>query len=355
MKHELDQSIRQFYKDIIKISLKNPKLFLFALKTFFYQKKAAQKRKYWLMQNLNVPPFLIASITGKCNLACSGCYSHAQNRASEEELDLKKIKDIFSEAYELGISNIFLAGGEPLVRKDVLNIAKEFTETIFPLFTNGILLDEKLIMQIRHNRNIIPVISIEGYKENTDSRRGIGVHDTIITVMENLKKNNILFGVSITITRKNISSVIKEDFIQYYLKLGAKVFFFVEYVPMDENSQNMVLSINERKEILDKTNEFHEKYPALFVSFPGDEEKFGGCLSAGRGFIHISAGGNLEPCPMAPFSDTSLKNLSLKEGLKSAFLEKIRNNQDKLKDLSGGCAIFSKREWVNSLLVNKSD
>ena len=39
-----------------------------------------------------------------------------------------------------------------------------------------------------------------------------------------------------------------------------------------------------------------QKYPGLFFSVPGDEKKFGGCLSAGRGFVHISVSGDLEPC-----------------------------------------------------------
>ena len=45
---------------------------------------------------------------------------------------------------------------------------------------------------------------------------------------------------------------------------------------------------------------FHNKYRALFVNVPGDEKDFGGCLSAGRGFVHVSAEGDLEPCPFAP-------------------------------------------------------
>jgi len=47
--------------------------------------------------------------------------------------------------------------------------------------------------------------------------------------------------------------------------------------------------------------------PGLFVAFPGDEDLYGGCLAAGRGFVHISPEGRLEPCPFSPFSDVSLK------------------------------------------------
>ena len=95
---------------------------------------------------------------------------------------------------------------------------------------------------------------------------------------------------------------------------------------------------------------FRAQFPAIFVALPSDEEEFGGCLSAGRGFIHVSAEGDLEPCPFAPYSDTNLKDTPLKEALQSEFLRAIRQNHDKLNETEGGCALWVKREWVQSLL-----
>jgi MoaA/NifB/PqqE/SkfB family radical SAM enzyme len=82
---------------------------------------------------------------------------------------------------------------------------------------------------------------------------------------------------------------------------------------------------------------------------PGDEKDFGGCLSAGRGFVHVSAEGNLEPCPFAPYSDINLKNTSLKDGLQSKFLQTIRDSEDQLGESGGSCALWAKREWKISL------
>jgi MoaA/NifB/PqqE/SkfB family radical SAM enzyme len=100
---------------------------------------------------------------------------------------------------------------------------------------------------------------------------------------------------------------------------------------------------------------FRSKYPAVFLSFPGDEKKFGGCLSAGRGFIHVSASGDLEPCPFAPYSDASLLHVSLKEALQSEFLRRIRENSGELLEADGGCAIWKKREWAQALLVQSKE
>jgi MoaA/NifB/PqqE/SkfB family radical SAM enzyme len=76
---------------------------------------------------------------------------------------------------------------------------------------------------------------------------------------------------------------------------------------------------------------------------------FGGCLSAGRGFAHISPEGSLEPCPFAPYSDVSLRDKTLKEALQSDFLRQIRENHNELTE-TGGCALWTKKEWVKSLL-----
>ncbi len=81
------------------------------------------------------------------------------------------------------------------------------------------------------------------------------------------------------------------------------------------------------------------QYPALFIAFPGDEEAYGGCLAAGRGFIHINPEGNLEPCPFAPYTDTNLTNLPLREALNSQLLKTIRENHDQLTETRGGCAL----------------
>jgi MoaA/NifB/PqqE/SkfB family radical SAM enzyme len=73
-------------------------------------------------------------------------------------------------------------------------------------------------------------------------------------------------------------------------------------------------------------------------------------LSSGRGFVHINPKGNLEPCPFAPFSDTNIKQMPLKDALKSSFLKTLRESPEHLRETEGGCALFTNREWVKSTL-----
>jgi MoaA/NifB/PqqE/SkfB family radical SAM enzyme len=87
----------------------------------------------------------------------------------------------------------------------------------------------------------------------------------------------------------------------------------------------------------------------LMVTLPGDEEKYGGCLASGRGFLHISSTGALEACPFAPYSDTNIKDMPLREALKSGLLREIRDNHHLLKESRGGCALNENKEWIKSL------
>ncbi len=261
-----------------------------------------------------------------------------------------KLRGIMEEARELGISFILLAGGEPLVRPEVLNITKDFPEIIFPLITNGLLIDEELLTKLRGQQNVVPVISLEGYRKDTDNRRGKGVYDHLQQIIKLMRDKNIFFGLSLTVTRSNFGAVTNEGFIKHYLDSGSKLFFFVGYVPIERGPENWILTPEQRHSLIRLTYEFRSRFPGLFFSFPGEEEKFGGCLSAGRGFVHINPEGDLEPCPFVPYSDTNLRDFSLREALQSEFLRKIRQNHEQLGRVYGSCALWEKREWVRSLL-----
>lgn len=346
----LNQSIRGFFKDVLKVIYKNPSLTKFIIQTVAAQEKAAKRRAEYDRQGITVPPYMFISITNRCNLRCQGCYAQAQHRPAEKEIDHDKLQAVISEARDLGVSFIFLAGGEPLLRPDTLEITREVPEVIFPLFTNGLLINDNIIDILKKQRNVIPVISLEGCQRETDARRGAGVFLRLRETLAKMKKAGVFYGVSFTVSQANFSTLTDEVFINELIALGCQLFFYVEYVPVQEETDHMVIADDQRATLPGILDAFRKNFPALFVSFPGDEEMYGGCLSAGRGFIHISAAGDLEPCPFAPFSDTNLKGLSLKEALKSELLSKIRANYAELSETHGGCALWNKREWVKSLL-----
>jgi MoaA/NifB/PqqE/SkfB family radical SAM enzyme len=338
------------FKDALWVSIKIPSVALFFLKTIFNQRKAQRIRLKWINEGIQVPPAMIFSITNECNLNCKGCYNKALRLPSKKELDTAEIINILKQAKEMGISLIVVAGGEPFVRKDFLKIVKALPELIFLVFTNGLLIEGPLLEEIKKNRNVVPVISIEGRSKQTDLRRGEGVFRLLKTVIERLKKESVFFGTSLTMTRQNFELVTDLDFVTELTKKGCKVFFYIEYTPIVKGTEDLILTGEQRSKVPDIMEAYRKRFSALFAGLPAEEDLFGGCLSAGRGFIHVNAEGDLEPCPFAPFSDVNLRDMKLKEALRSKLLEEIRKNQFMLDESEGGCSLWANRKWVESLL-----
>lgn len=351
----LDQSIRNFIVRAAKLYGFHPRRLLFFARTMLYQKKAAKLRAQELQNGLTVPPFMIYSVTRKCNLNCAGCYSHAREEKPGEDLSSGRLMEIISEARGLGVAYILLAGGEPLTRSaDLFAAAKACPDVVFPLFTNGLLINSETVGALARLPNLIPVISVEGNALHTDRRRGNGVSEKLRPAFEGLKKRKILFGVSITVTRENLPTLQDENTIRFWLSEGARFIVFVDYVPMSAGTESSELSTEERETFRSRLSDYRKKYRALFISFPGDEAAFGGCLSSGRGFIHLGSDGRLEPCPFAPVTDSSAAEMPLKEAMKSRLLAALREHASELEETSGGCALWKKREWLKEMSLSVS-
>jgi MoaA/NifB/PqqE/SkfB family radical SAM enzyme len=350
----MNSAIERLVKDALRASLRNPQESAFLLRCTASQKKAAEKRRSMDQSGTHIPPFLIASIASKCNLHCAGCYARANHSCGEQagkELDAGRWEQIFAEASELGVSFILLAGGEPLMRKDVLEAAAEHPELIFPVFSNGTMLNGSYLELFHRNRNLLPVLSIEGDKEQTDQRRGSGTFRILSDSMKNLCSRGIFYGASVTVTKENLAEVTGEEFIGTLSQNGCKLVFFVEYVPVD-GRDDLAPGDVERELLAQNQEKLRGQYPDLiFLSFPGDEKQMGGCLAAGRGFFHINPAGDAEPCPFSPYSDISVRNGSLKQALQSPLFRKIRSEALGECDHFGGCALFQKQSEVQRLLA----
>ncbi len=320
------------------------------LKVAKWQKEAAHRREDWRQRDVPVPPFMIFSATDRCNLNCSGCYARELHNHARTELTGDQIKSLLAEASELGISFILIGGGEPLTRPEIIGMAASFPRIIFPLFTNGLLIDDLILNQLSNAPNIIPVLSLEGSTEQTDRRRGAGTFQKIIRRTKQLQEKKIFFGFSLTVTRSNLDTVTDRVFVEEMIGTGCRVLFYVEYVPVENGTEEDELTQVERSELTERLSALRLDYPALFVAFPGDESKLGGCLSAGRGFVHVNAAGDIEPCPFAPGSDANLVKDSLQNGLRSPLLRKIRDNHERLTETDHGCALWRERDWLHELV-----
>jgi MoaA/NifB/PqqE/SkfB family radical SAM enzyme len=339
-RNTFDRAITDALGQAVRIIAADPALVIPGTTILHHQRKAAAVRKQHEQEGLLVPPVMITSITSRCNLACAGCYMHGRNEMPAAEISPEILASVAAQAAELGVSVMVIAGGEPLVRRDeILKIAGSHPRILFPVFTNGLLLDDELADSIAHKRNIVPVISFEGFREDTDRRRGAGVYDRLLATCDRLKRRNIFFGCSVTTTRENFSRVTDEAFISQMSGTGARAFTFVEYVPIAPGTGDLVLTPEQKKTLQAVLSDYCQRFPALFIGFPGDEDAYGGCLAAGRGFVHISSSGDLEPCPAAPLSDMNLTAVPLRKALASGLFVHLRENPEVLKEGAGGCAL----------------
>jgi MoaA/NifB/PqqE/SkfB family radical SAM enzyme len=347
---QFNQNITAGYKNVLRFSLQNPSMAWFMFTTLFNYNAASRKRERWATQGVRVPPMLIYSITHTCNLSCKGCYAKALHAPKEGDLDPEKFANLVSQADDIGISIMMLAGGEPFTRPELLDITARHPKIIFPIFTNGLLLRGALFEKVLQQKQAIPIISLEGDEQETDERRGTGVFDQIQTLILRLRQAKHMFGVSITVTRDNFRTVTSPRFIEKLVNLGSQILFFINYVPVDPGTEKLMLDPAQLGSLKSILEGFRHKYPALFVGFPSGEEEFGGCLAAGKGFVHINAEGDVQPCPFSPYADANLKSKSLIEALRSPFLQRVLSNVAEEEESNGICGLWQKREWVESLI-----
>lgn len=316
-------------------------------------RKAAGIRAAVKARGKHVPAFLIASITESCNLQCKGCYARAFKSCgnADPEMSADEWERVFSEAVQIGVSFILLAGGEPLMRRDVIEKASRVKDIVFPVFTNGAMLDAKYIELFSENRNMIPIMSVEGGLDTTDARRGPGIYDKIMKGMDACAERSIVFGTSVTVNRNNMDEVISRGFVDDLAYKGCKAIIYVEYVPADHVSEELALDDETRGQMMERMNALRGEAgdQIMLIAFPGDEKRSGGCLAAGRGFFHINPRGGVEPCPFSPYSDTNLKDVSLREAMDSPLFAGL--GQGILdSEHRGGCVLFEHEEEVRKLM-----
>ncbi len=355
LQKHIEETVEEIVADIIKATLKNPKEGAFMAKFLLASRRASKIREKNEAEGLHVPGFLIASITSSCNLHCAGCYSRCNDATVDEtpfqQLTKAEWSGIFKEADDLGISFIMLAGGEPLLRRDVIEAASTFKNIIFPVFTNGTYIDEDYFRLFDNSRNLLPVLSIEGDRETTDGRRGEGIYDLIEANMDRFRDRGMIFGASITVTTENYKEVTSEEFIRGMMEKGCKLIIYVEFVPVTEEAQYLAPGDPERiyvAEAMDKMRAVTSDI--VLLSFPGDELSVGGCMAAGRGFFHINSHGGAEPCPFSPYSDINVKDTSLKEAIKSRLFNELQTQGLLGESHLGGCVLFEKRAEVEALV-----
>jgi len=116
-----------------------------------------------------------------------------------------------------------------------------------------------------------------------------------------------------------------------------------------KNDHSLLLKSEERREFRAQILKIRSTKPIFIIHSPGDEEYFGGCVSAGRGFAHVTPAGDLTPCPVSNIATHNLINSTLREGLASSLFKEICKNEHLLETEGMPCALFDHPEEVSAL------
>jgi len=277
--------------------------------------------------NCNVPWAILLDPTSACNLKCTGCW--ASEYGNRLNLTLDEIDNIIQQGKELGVYMYIYTGGEPMVRKnDLLEICRRHPDCVFLSFTNGTLIDESFAQEMLKVKNFVPAISIEGDEKATDQRRGNGTYQKTLRAMRILKENKLPFGVSCCYTAFNAESISSEAFIDSLIAFGAKFAWFFHYMPVGNDAVLDLLPTPEQREMMyERIRGYRSTKPLFTIDFQNDGEYVGGCIAAGRNYLHINPNGDVEPCVFIHYSDSNIRDKSLLDALKSPLFMAYKERQ----------------------------
>ena len=279
---------------------------------------------------INIPWIILVDPTSACNLKCTGCWSAEYGhliQLSYEELDR-----IITEGEELGIYAWLMTGGEPLIRKaDILKLAEAHPYSSFHIFTNGTLIDDAFCEEVVRLGNIAPSISLEGFEEVNDLRRGKGVFQKVMHAMDTMKKHKLLFGTSICYTSSNYKTVTSDEFLDMIISKGVKYTWYFHYMPVgNDASTDLLLTPEQREYMYHRVREIRAGEggkPIIAVDFQNDGEYVSGCVAGGKYYCHINPNGDVEPCVFIHYSSANIHDMSLLDCLKQPLFKAYKANQ----------------------------
>lgn len=307
----------------------NPKCKKILVKTLFVNaifKESSQSREYAEKAGFTPPWFLLLSPTMRCNLNCLGCST--RRYAKDVDLPIPVIDRLLNEAREMGIHFIVTQGGEMFVYEEMLDLYKKHKDMYFQVYTNGTLIDKKMAKIIARLGNVAPMISIEGFKETTDRRRGRGIFNKAMQAMDFLREEGCFFGASVTQTRQNSDEILQDAFFDMLIDKGCFVIWFFQFLPIGKDPDiNLMATPQQRNALRLKVEEIRGRLPIFIGDFWNDGPFVGGCIAAGRRYLHINNKGDVEPCGFVHFAVDNIKNKTLKEALNSEFFRFLRSRQ----------------------------
>ena len=210
-------------------------------------------------------------------------------------------------------------------------LAEKHNDCAFHCYTNGTLVDQKLCDDMKRVGNLSLSISLEGFEDANDFRRGEGVYDKVLHAMDLLHENGLIFGNSVCYTSKNMDAVTSDEFFDLLIEHGSRFAWYFHLMPVGMKAAPDLMPTKEQREyIYHRIREVRamEGGKEIFVmDFQNDGEFVGGCIAGGRNYCHINPKGDVEPCVFIHYSGANIREKSLLECLKQPLFMAYRDNQ----------------------------
>jgi MoaA/NifB/PqqE/SkfB family radical SAM enzyme len=270
-------------------------------------------------------------------------------------MDFDLMDRIINEGKVLGTYFFLFSGGEPLLRKkDIIRLCEKHQDCYFSCFTNGTLIDEEFAKELQRVGNFAPVISIEGFEDDTDFRKGNGTYRKVIQAFDILREHGLLYGCSTCYHRKNTEILASDEFIEFVIQKGCRFAWYFTYIPIGASAQTSLLATpDQRKYMHYRIHEIRKEKPLFLVDYFNDGEMTNGCIAAGRRFLHINSNGDVEPCAFIHYSGANIHEVSLKEALSQPLFMEYQRRQPFNINLLQSCPLLDNPHQLKEM-VNKT-
>lgn len=345
--HPYYSYVRKLFKEVDPHVTKTLAVNLFINAALIGWKREEQLRKKY---NCNIPWAILLDPTSACNLHCTGCW--AAEYGHKLNLSYNEIDSIICQGKELGVYMYIYTGGEPLVRKkDLIKLCEKHSDCVFLCFTNATLIDEAFADEMLRVGNLVPAISLEGFEEATDGRRGNGVYQKVIHAMELLRRKKLIYGISCCYTSANYDSITSEEFYDSMIDLGAYFVWYFHYMPVGNDAAPELLpTLAQRIGVYEKIRKYRSEKPLFAMDFQNDAEYVGGCIAGGHRYLHINANGDIDPCVFIHYSDSNIREKTLLEALRSPMLMAYHDNQPFNENMLRPCPMLENPEKLQAMV-----
>jgi MoaA/NifB/PqqE/SkfB family radical SAM enzyme len=287
------------------------------------------------------PTFIVFSPTQKCNLKCIGCYANSAADTSAT-VPYPYVDRVVSEVHDCwGVRFITISGGEPFTYrsegKTLLDIYRKYNDMFFLVYTNGTIINEEIVQKLADCANVTPAISVEGFEEETDQRRGRGTFKKILETLQRLRNSGVPFGISVTATSKNADLLLKDEFYDFFFEeQGACYMWQFQLMPIGRGKDEMDLMVRpeQRLSLYRKWEKLLKEKRYCLADFWNSGVLSRGCIAYGRsgGYAYIDWHGNVTPCAFIPYYVDNIYDLynnggTLTDALFSDFMKNGRKWQ----------------------------